>query len=431
MTDFSIEIKKLIKSKLSTDVLLTFSVQLVIMICLFATNKILSNRLDVESFGLFNVVKKSVTVISFTMLSGVGIALPRYLALYIGQNNKVRAKAFIKASIYFVCGISIIVFGFGLIFKNSLSKLIVEEDNLSLYLLAFSYAAAMTISSLLFAYYRGISDFKKYNISQLVVQLALIIPIVTFSNLNLNSLILCWAIITILVSVVFIIIEKYNNRFTLIETNFFDIKQELKIVAKYSLPRLIGDFFLFTFSAFPLIYLKYNVDLKATAHYSIGIMLLTIVTPIFSILGTILLPYISEALAKKEYIKINKIISRLCIAYSVLAVLITVVMYYLVEWLIYIFFSPEYLVSKEISRILILSLLPQSMYLLFRNPIDAVSIFPYNTLILGLSLTAIVVLFVFCNNLHQYAWSYVFVSLLQGSASLLVWIFLKRKYKNC
>lgn len=77
---------KVIKDKLSSgmgrDVVWTFSIQILIMLCSFAINKLLANRLSIDDFGQYNVIKRSVQVLSFVMLAGVGIALPRYIPLY-------------------------------------------------------------------------------------------------------------------------------------------------------------------------------------------------------------------------------------------------------------------------------------------------------------------------------------------------------------
>ena len=78
-----------LKSKMSKDVIWTFTIQMAIMLCAFAITKILSNRLSVDDFGQYNLIKRSVQVLSFVMLAGVGIALPRYIPLYQkGENRK-------------------------------------------------------------------------------------------------------------------------------------------------------------------------------------------------------------------------------------------------------------------------------------------------------------------------------------------------------
>ena len=58
-----------LKSKMSKDVIWTFTIQMTIMICAFVVTKILSNRLSVDDFGQYNLIKRSVQVLSFVMLA--------------------------------------------------------------------------------------------------------------------------------------------------------------------------------------------------------------------------------------------------------------------------------------------------------------------------------------------------------------------------
>lgn len=420
-------VKNKLSSKMATDVLITFTVQIVIMLCMFATNKILSNKLNVEDFGLYNVARKSIAVISLVMQAGTGIALPRYLALYLGNNNSLRAKAFLSSAILYVLIVSFFICILGFCFREQLLDIVTGSSELSFYYIAFGYAFVMALLALIVAYFRGLSDFKNFNFSQLIIQIALIIPLLVIKELSLEKVFISWIAIIFIVVLYYTISEKLKKRFVNGNISFNSLIEESKILLLYSLPRLVGDFFLLSFSAFPLIYLKENFDLVSTAYYSVGITIVTIATPIFSILGTILLPYVSEAMAQKKMEQVHKYVGKMAIIYVIVAVLITIIFYILMEFLIVIFFSDDYMAAKEISQILILSIVPQSIYLLYRNPIDAVAVFPYNTLLLGLSLVSIIVLFCVSHTLAQFAWNYVIVSVFQGVFSFIVWISLKNK----
>ena len=58
-----------LRSKMSKDIIWTFTVQMMIMVCAFVVTKLLSNRLSVEDFGQYNLIKRSVQVLSFMMLA--------------------------------------------------------------------------------------------------------------------------------------------------------------------------------------------------------------------------------------------------------------------------------------------------------------------------------------------------------------------------
>ena len=151
------------------------------------------------------------------------------------------------------------------------------------------------------------------------------------------------------------------------------------------------------------------------------------VTPLYSFMGIILLPYISEGIAKHELKLANRFVGKLALIYISSAILITAILYVFISFLTWLFFSESYLVTTSLSRIMIVSILPQAMYLLYRNPIDAVSVIPYNTIILGLCLTVMVVLFSLAQTLIEFAWAYVAVSFIQGILSWIAWIVLNKR----
>ena len=134
------------------------------------------------------------------------------------------------------------------------------------------------------------------------------------------------------------------------------------------------------------------------------------VTPVFSFMGIILLPYVSECIAKHELRAANRFVSRLALLYLGASLLAIAALYLFTDFLTSLLFADSYLVTADITRIMILSILPQAVYLLYRNPIDAVSVIPYNTIILGICLAAMVVSFALSTTLTQFAWAYLAVS---------------------
>lgn len=50
----------------------------------------------------------------------------------------------------------------------------------------------------------------------------------------------------------------------------------------YSFPRLLGDILLFLFAAFPIIYIGNELGIKYSGYFAVGVMFITIVSPLFS-----------------------------------------------------------------------------------------------------------------------------------------------------
>lgn len=430
-------IKEKFNSGMGRDVVWTFSIQILIMLCSFAINKLLANRLSIDDFGQYNVIKRSVQVLSFVMLAGVGIALPRYIPLYRNSTPPRRIAPLLTASMIYITGVSLVVFLICILFSAQMQDVVIGQGgNMNLLLVALAYAFILALAQYVFAYYRGISHFKWFNGSQLAMQLAIILPLVLLPVLTVSNVFTSWLIITILL-VVFLFIREVRNKWKEVReylqpqnksliSRLSPLTSHLKTIIRYSSGRLVADFFQFSLSAFPLIYISNTQGLQMTAYFSVGIFFVTMVTPIFSFMGIILLPYVSQSIVRHEMAAANRLVSRLALTYVGASLLFMGFFYLFTKFLTTLLFTSDYLVATDLTRIMILSILPQAVYMLYRNTIDAVSVIPYNAIILGICILAMIVSFSLSTTLTQFAWAYLGVSVLQGLLSWLTW----RSVKN-
>ncbi len=116
-----------LRSKMSKDIIWTFTVQMMIMICAFVVTKLLSNRLSVEDFGQYNLIKRSVQVLSFMMLAGVGIALPRYIPLYQKGEQPKPIVPLLTAALIYIIGITLIICFVCGVFSDRMHLIILGE----------------------------------------------------------------------------------------------------------------------------------------------------------------------------------------------------------------------------------------------------------------------------------------------------------------
>ena len=427
---------KVIKEKFSSgmgrDVVWTFSLQILIMLCSFAINKLLANRLSIDDFGQYNVIKRSVQVLSFVMLAGVGIALPRYIPLYRNSTPPRRIAPLLTASMIYITGVSLVVFFVCILFSTQMQDVVIGQGgNMDLLLVALAYAFILALAQYVFAYYRGIGHFKWFNGSQLAMQLAIILPLVLLPVLTVSNVFISWLIITILL-VVFFFIKEVRSKWTEIKeylqpqnrsltSQLLPLNSHLKTIIRYSSGRLVADFFQFSLSAFPLIYISNTQGLQMTAYFSVGIFFVTMVTPIFSFMGIILLPYVSQSIVRHEMAAANRLVSRLSLTYVGASLFFIGFFYLFTKFLTTLLFTSDYLAATDLTRIMILSILPQAVYMLYRNTIDAVSVIPYNAIILGICILAMVISFSLSTTLTQFAWAYLGVSVLQGLLSWIIW----------
>lgn len=425
-------IRKQMKDKLHSpmghDVIWTFSVQMLVMLCGFIITKILSNRLSIDDFGLFNVIKRSTMVLSFIMLAGTGIAIPRYLPIFRNQRAPFTCISFSQATLLIVLAIAFVVSIACLCFPEFWSNIIVGRHQMSLLILALLYSFAFATASFLYAYFRGTNQFRQFNLSQAVIQLCCVLPLLLLPVLTVQEVYLAWIIIMLGLVICFTTAEVHRHHYVFLRRfNISAIRCQLKEAFKYSAPRMIGDFFLFSINAFPIIYLGYYYNFHDVAYFSVGLTFVTLGTSLFSILGYILLPYVSGALARHEIKQVEGSINKLLYVYTAAAILATLLFVLFTPFMIRLFFASNYLATTNLTRIMLLAILPQSIYLLYRNPIDAISKTPYNTMILGLCLILMAISFYLLDSLTQFAYAFLSICTLKGLLSIITWEILKKK----
>lgn len=422
--------KDKLHSPMGRDVVWTFFVQILVILCGFIIIKILSNRLSVDNFGLFNVIKRSTGVLSFVILAGTGIAIPRYLPIFRNQNALFRCISFSQAALLIVLTMAIIVSMVCLCFPDFWSGILVGRQQWSLLVLALLYSFSFSIASYLYAYLRGTDQFRQFNLSQAIIQLCCVLPLLLIPVLTVQKVFMAWIMIMLGLVICFTIAEIHRHHYVFLRRFCISaIRSQLKEAFNYSAPRMIGDFFLFSINAFPVIYLGYYYSFRDVAYFSVGLTFVTLGTSLFSILGYILLPYVSGALARHEIRQVGRSINRLLLIYIAATVLLTLLFLLLTPSMICLFFASNYLVVTDLTRIMLFAILPQSIYLLYRNPIDAISKTPYNTMILGLCLITLVISFYLLDSLTQFAYAFLSICLLKGLLSIITWETLKKNIK--
>lgn len=423
---------KKIQSSLAKDIFWTLIGQITVLLVLLVVNKLLSNILSVEDFGKYNIIKRSTSVLSFVLLGGMGIAIPRYLSISILHRYNIRkTQILLRAAWIYLILVNVITSVIYLLLFTSISNIVIASNDFTLYVLCLIYSITIALGAYVYAYYRGIGDFKLFNISQIFFQLLTIVPF-AFDVRSLTSIIGAWTLLNLGFVIFFSIkeIHKYSNIINRFNFKINEIRNSFVELSRFSFPRLIGDFFLFAYSAFPVIYVGSHLGYEETSYYSIGVSLVTMITPVFSFLGVILLPLVAKDIANNQAEKANRLVKKLSVLYIVVALLLTLVVYFGMEYMISFFFAEKYLQALPFAKVISLSLLPQAMYLLYRNPNDAASVFPYNTIIIMFSLTVMVLGFCLSRTLLQFAYIYLVTSIIQGVFSFGTWQLILLNKKN-
>lgn len=418
--------RRIAKNSLGKDFILTFIVQILLMLLIFSFNKILSIFLGVEGYGQYSIIRKSATVIGYMMIGGMGIALPRYLSIYRIKNDDAGEKTFFTASSILVIGLSVFLFLLLFIFRKPIIGFIFDNNVSQPYFIPLMlHAFALCITTYLFSFFRGKGNYVMFNAAQLIVQgLMLAGCLLVFKGVIF--LFYLWSIALILYALYFLVKEWWKNR------NYWGViapqlSNTLKQLARYGMTRMAGDFLLFSLAAFPVIMVNRQFNLMVTGLFSAAVTINTMITPLFSFVGMILLQRTSEGYASKNLRPMFTMIRRFAWIFMTFAVIAALIITFAAPWILSLFFDHNYIQSASLCAIISWSLLPKSIYYLLRNPIDALSVFPYNTINVGIGFVALIAGSLLVNTIHGFCFVYLFAHVLLALSTLLSWWYLKKQ----
>ncbi len=423
---------KIKNNRFFSDVAITTIGQIVVMLVAFALNKVVSNNLTVENFGVYNLIRRSVSVVSYVMLAAMGIAVPKFIAELVEKKDERGKATYGITSLLIVCFFCLIASIILAVFPNTVAEIVFGAKEYSVYVLPIIlYSVTSTLFTYICSYYRGVGDFKKYNVFQIAMQVATLV-IALIAGVNLYWIIVGWSIVYGVLDLVILINFTINESKQVKPFKLCEFKDSAKTLLKYGLPRIPGEFVLFAFSLLPLSVVLHKFGLTESAYFSCAISITTMITPLFSFVGIVLLPMASKSLVNKDIKTVTKSLKVLTVLYLAISLLAIGFIELLPEFVISVLFSGEYFDAIYIVRIVIISLLPNAIYLLLRNPIDGISKVPYNTIVLIISFAITVVAMYLSPDMITCSWAYVLGYVVLGVLSYIAWFIalLQVKRKN-
>lgn len=424
-------IHKIKNSQLSKDILYVFLGQIAIMLSVFGINKIVSYYMGVESFAVYNLIKRAGGLLACVVSGGLTIALPRYLARHTSSStfDRAIASSLTEASILIVSIYGLIVTAVCFLFPSQFNYIFFQsnEINYSLILVVVVFALGQTYSNLLFSYYQGIGNFKKYNIAQFICSSLCLFFAYIFRS-NLYTFVLTSYLTLLIIGLCPMLYLKGRNSKKVTSDN--RIKRINTIVRskllKYGTPRLLHDLMLFAQDVIPLIIILHRFDIHIVGLYSAGLSIPLTISPLFAFTGGVFLQRVSLLVKQNDWKAINKMINIALIIFTAIAIVGTLILILTKEFIVTLMFSSEFNEVIPLVPYFALSLLPRAIYLLYRNPLDAVSERPYNLYITTLR-TALLILFLFWGkSTIDCAKAYLYSSIVMAILPLIIWNKLKK-----
>lgn len=363
----------------------TFLVELAILMSGVFTLQLAGRTLGTVGFGEYSVARRAMNVITFPLLFGLGISIPRYVA-FCDSDSKYKGRSPIS---YLLAGLLLsipVVTLFGLLalsFPVSFSKLFFGESTYAHFALPIVLiSVGLYLQTLVYGYLRGLLAMRLANLFHLLTTGVIPPTAVLISNGSaFRSLVFMgwgWIAISILFGAKLFMEQRPEPLSWLL------LPRRARELFLYGIPRVPGEFALFGLFSVPTFLVSHKSGVEVAGFFSFGISLLSLVGAIFATLGILLLPYVSRLRAELKWRSIRVLVSRALLGAVVVVVSMVVVLQLALSMIVPLWMGGSFSESIAISRWLLWGAIPYAVYVVLRNPIDAVTTRPYNSVNLSI-----------------------------------------------
>ena len=420
-------LKKLLDGKSKFFIYMLIAQMLFMLSNLFINYKI-EKIWSVEGFATYNLLKRFGSFIVFPLVLGVGIGIPRYISfLKNGKNNKSQGLEYLFAGLVIFCITFIAFLVLILLFPGLILSSFKKSDSNSILIVVALFVFSQGVFVIISSFFRGKIQFGRSSLLNVLV-LSLLPTLIVFFSDTIFDYFLYYAILTI-ASLTFIIgFNIYKNSISYRRTKF-----KVRQLIHYGAPRVIGDAILFSLDFIPIYIVSIFISLEESGYLSLSFMFFKLASVSFDLIGSLILPVYGKGFKKESSAAFIKKVNILLLISSSLALLASVVGYFLIPYLIVTFFSS---LSNAIlaSQYIFIAFPFYVVFTILKNVLDIISHKAYNSLIQMVGFVAMGLTLFY--GIYQKEWFYyrtltiIIPYFVLGVLTYLVWNKLKYKLVN-
>ena len=367
-----------------TELLVTISGILVL--------KFAAALLGPAGFGEYSLSRRAVGLMYLPLVLGLGVAAPRYIAIArAGAMQGFTESAFATATLTAGLVPPLIVilvlnvtpsFGALVLFGSSDLAVLVPPATIAL--------AGIALHSMVYAVYRGRSEMKFANTIQ-ILDLA-VVPVLAFiiSEPDAPAVLTTTGTAWLIVSGVALLHVLYRERAEW--RGIASLKEHLRVLLKFGLPRVPGEFALVGLFAIPSLLAVRAHGIVAAGYFSAALSLLTMAAGSFAPVGLVVLPRASAQFATGDLAGIRHLVIRILGGGILLATIGVVIGELLIPPFIRWYFGEAFLPAVPYFRAILLGTIPYAVYILMRSILDALDVKALNSRNLVITLALAVIL---------------------------------------
>ncbi len=357
--------------------LITFASEFIVIGAGFLVYWVAARYWSAQAFGEYMLARRTLSLLHLPCALGLGLSVPRFVALATARPDEA-PRPFLLAGVALA---AIPLASLGVLFA------LAPGWWATLFFSAASYASllpglylatvGLILHVLVYGYLRGHLRMAGANAVQLIVYG--IIPLGTFlvPGLTVGAALMVlgvsWIIVAGTCALLIAAGELRRNA-----GRPLALRTAARELLAYGIPRLPGDVALSALYTLPATLTAHWASVEAAGHVAFGISALNLAAGVFSPVGLVLMPTATAMQASGRLVELRRSVWRLVMVGGLLAVGATVVLEFVAPLLVSWYLGPAFAAAALVLRLVGLALAPQVVYLVLRDPIDAVSVKAHN-----------------------------------------------------
>ena len=396
----------------------TMLTELVVMVSGIILLKLAASLLGPMGFGEYTLSRRAIGLIYLPLVMGLGIAAPRYIAIVrAGALENYSESGFATATL--TAGLlPALLVAFVLNFQPDWAAvLLFGTAQLSPLVPPVTLAiGGITLHSMVYAIYRGRSEMGIANTMQLV-NLGLV-PLLAFVFADHDAAAVLTATGASWLAVSAVALLHVLNRERKSWRGLANMRDHLRLLLRFGLPRVPGEFALVGLFAIPSLIAVRAHGVVAAGQFSAAMSLLTMASGAFAPVGLVILPRASAQAATGDVAGLRKLVLRILGGGILLAAAGVVVGELVIPSFIEWYFGPAFVPAIPVFRACLIGAIPYVVYILMRSILDALDVKAVNSRNLIISLILLTILCLVNSDLMWMSLSLVACLTLLGALTL-------------
>ena len=394
------------------------------------TFKLAALAFGTVGFGSYAVTRRVSAIICFPLLLSLGISIPRYVALPRDERNHENCGDLYYVAAWLIAvPVLFMVLVMALVFPGWLTLLFFGENKyIHLLLPTVAVVSGLYVHQLVYGYCVGRLQLWRANLMCLI-NLSVIPPMaVALSGGKIERSLASLGLMTLGVSSVVGLLGA--RELSTGPQTFPSCLKPMCQLLSFGLPRIPGEFALFGLSAIPTILIAHRHGIERAGLISFCYSLVQMIGGMFGATSTLLLPIVSRMRAQEQVERIGTLMASV-LAYAMsVGVFVVVVAEASLGFTLPLLLNQKFAGALPEARWALLSAIPFILYVVLRGPLDAVDVWPHNTVNLCLALGIVVLLLVAVPGKVSPSVALLVGMSALGLASVASWVWSLRRHRR-